>query len=424
VAPTDPDFGAALAAARPDAAQADWVDEVPAQSFIPSVDVDLTDLPLGLGSFDIPLASWHQKFLTMDQHVAYIGGMNFNLADWDTDAHLVFDPRRMPFDASRADRQAVLDEEGEPEQAPRTDYYTRIVGAAVHDAVDIFQRRWAHQRAAGVRFADKATDFAVAPATPGVPGGVALQVVATMPAPFSEYGILETLVRAIGQAEHYIFIEDQYLRAPILRDAIVDRMAEVPGLQLIVLTNAMNEWTDPGCWQTYLENEAFESLWPDRYGLFQLQSFAWVDTDCTFCWDEVDGHFVPHDLHAKLVMIDDEYLEIGSCNHNNRGLVYEGELAVVVHDHAWVEAQRHRIFGNLIGPAYAPTLAAGDVLLAFRAAAAVNQAAYDAWEDDSFDLNLNGHPVPAKYLPSGFVYPLSFPDPSQCLLESIGVDIM
>ncbi|PKN59316.1 MAG: hypothetical protein CVU56_01235 [Deltaproteobacteria bacterium HGW-Deltaproteobacteria-14] len=422
VAPAAPDFGAALAEARPDAAAAQWLDENPPEAFIPTQVVDMTDLPLGLGSFDIPLASWHQKFLTMDQDVAYIGGMNFNLADWDTDEHLVFDPRRMPFDASRADRQAVLDKEDEP-QAPRTDFHTRIEGAAVRDAVDVFHQRWAHQRAAGVRFADRSTDFTVAPADPGVPGGVPLQVVATMPAPFDEYAILETLVRAIGQAEHYIFIEDQYMRAPILGDAIIDRMAEVPALQLIVFTNAIGEWSDPGCWQTYLENEAFESLWPDRYGLFQLRSYASVDTDCTFCWDEVDAHFVAHDLHAKLVIIDDVYLEVGSCNHNNRGLLYEGELAIAVHDAAWVEAQRHRVFGNLIGPAYSPTVGAEDVLQAFRTAAAFNQAAYDEWDDEGFDLDLDGHPVPAKYIPSGFVYPMSFPEPTECFLESIGADV-
>ncbi|TNF29433.1 MAG: hypothetical protein EP329_15755 [Deltaproteobacteria bacterium] len=420
VTPSAPDFGARLAEARADAADADWLFENEPEAFIAPQYVDMTDLPLGLGVFDIPLASWHQKFLTMDQRIAYIGGMNFNLADWDTDQHLVFDPRRMPYDASRSDRQAVLDKEDEPEQRPRTDFHTRILGPAVRDAVDVFHRRWAHQLGSGVRYANNATDFNLAPATAGVPGGVPLQVVATMPAPFDEYEILETLVRAIGQAERYIFIEDQYMRAPLLRDAIVDRMNEIPDLQLIVITNPIGEWTDPGCWQTYIENEAFASLWPDRYGLFRLRSFDWVDTDCFFCWDEVDGHFVDHDLHAKLVMIDDTYLEIGSCNHNNRGLLYEGELAVAVYDATWVEAQRHRIVGNLIGPAYSPT---DDLLHAFRYAAWINEMVYDRWDEEGFDLDLDGRPVPSEYLPSGFVYPMSFPKPTECFLESIGADV-
>lgn len=423
VVPPTPDFGARLAATRPDAAAADWLFEHPGQAFIPPQVVDMTELPLGLGGFDIPLASWHQKFVTVDQAVAYIGGMNFNTTDWDTDEHLVFDPRRMPFDATRSERREVLDKEEEPEEVPRTDFNTRITGAAVDDAVEIFHARWAHQLAAGVRHADKSTGFTPAPNGEGAPTGTPLQVVATMPAPFDENDILETLVRAIGQAERYIFIEDQYLRAPLLRDAIIDRMAIVEDLQLIVITNPVNEWVDPGCWQTYLEHAAFESLWPDRYGLFRLRSFDWVDTDCTFCWDEVDGHFVDHSLHAKLVLIDDVYLEVGSCNHNNRGLLYEGELAVVVHDPTWVEAQRHRVFAGLIGPAYSPSVSAEDVLYTFRYAAWLNDLVYDRWKDDGFDLDLDGRPVPADFIPSGFVYPMSFPDPSECLLESIGADV-
>jgi len=422
--PRDPDFGAALAASVPAAAAATWVHENPAEAYIGATPVDMTELPLGLSLFDIPLASWHQKFMTLDQKIAYIGGMNFNLADWDTDAHLVFDPRRMPFDASTSERRDVLDKESEPDNAPRTDYLSRFTGPAVRDAVDVFHRRWAHQLAAGVRFAGNNTPFDLTDATAApATGGVELQVVATMPEPFAEYGILETLLRAISQAEHYIFIQDQYFRAPLLGDAIADRMSEVPDLQLIVLTNAMGEWSDPGCWQSYLENEVFESQFPNRFGLFKLQSFDYVRTDCTFCWDETEAHFVEHDLHAKMVMIDDVYLEVGSANHNNRGLVYEGELAIAVHDAAWVEQQRHRIFGNLIGPAYTPTTTMGGLLSAFRAAASKNQAAYDKWDDEGMDLDLDGKALPTSYQPSGFVYPLDFRDPHKCFIEGVGADV-
>ena len=67
----------------------------------------------------MPLASWHQKFLTVDQEVAYIGGMNIKTTDWDTSEHRVFEARRMDFDASLADRLTVMDKMAVADFAPR-----------------------------------------------------------------------------------------------------------------------------------------------------------------------------------------------------------------------------------------------------------------------------------------------------------------
>lgn len=425
VTPPAPDFGAALVARQPAAATGTWVHERPAEAFIGPVDVDMSALPLGLSLLDVPIASWHQKLVTVDQEVAFVGGLNLDYTDWDSGERAVFDPRRMPPTASASARQDVLAKRELPEYAPNTDFMARFTGPAVRDVVDVFHRRWEHQLAAGVRFADKNTPFSIAPPAPApTTGGVALQVVATMPAPFDEYGILETLTRAIGQAERYIYIQDQYFRAPLLADAIADRMHEIPDLQLIVVTNPVGEWADPGCWQTHLQHAALAAEFADRYSVFKLQSFDYVRTDCVFCFDETEAHFVEHYMHAKLVIIDDTYLQVGSANHNNRGLTYEGELAVAVFDPAWVAEQRHRVIGRLIGPSYAPSTSASDLLATFRAAAAANQAAYQAWDDAWMDLDLDGDPVPPEYLPSGLVYPLTFRAPNKCFIEGVGPDVM
>jgi len=299
----------------------------------------------------------------------------------------------------------------------------------VQDVVDVFNRRWTYQRDEQVEYADRTTPIALDPTTatfPGGSGGLQAQLVATMPDPFDDNAILETLTRAVSQAKHLIYliyIEDQYFRAPILYDRIVQRMTEVPDLIVVVLTNSLSEWIDPGCYQTAIAHQRFRALFPDRFRIYRLRAFDYVRTDCTFCWDETEAHFVDFELHSKIVLIDDEYLEIGSCNSNNRGLLYEGELAIAVHDATWVKAQRKRIFEAALGPGYNGDMPYSQVLAAFDERARENQRAYALWDDEGMDIDLDGDAVPAEMIPSGPLYPLSFDVPDACLIEGVGGDV-
>ena len=383
--------------------------------------VAASDIPL-VDGFDLPVASWHQKFWTIDQRVAFIGGMNAKTNDWDTSEHRVFEPRRMKLDASTEARRAVAGKLAEPDFGPRKDYMLRVAGPSASDAADVFHARWEEQRAGGNEYAARATPFTLAPAPAEVGGGVQLQVIATMPEPYAENAILETLLRAIGEARDFIYIEDQYFRAPLLYDAIVARMEAVPSLVLVVVTKPVSEWVDPGCWQTALAYERFTTRFPDRFRIYRMRAFDWVRTDCTLCRDETEAHFVDIDVHSKMVIIDDLYLEVGSCNSNNRGLLYEGELSVAVVDEAWVSAARRRVFANLVGPTGAGDMAARDMLGRFDTLAAWNEAAYERWQAEGMDIDLDGDPLPAGMQPEGFLYPLTFGPPTDCLLEDVGAD--
>ncbi len=385
--------------------------------------VDVSELPLFFDALDVPVASWHQKFLTIDQEIAYIGGMNIKVVDWDTHAHGVFEPRRMAFDATYEERLEVLEEQEQPTHVPRKDFMVRIAGPSAADAVNVFGARWAQQREAGVEYAELTTAMPSAKIPAAKAGGVQAQVVSTMPAPHHRYAIMDTLIRAIGQAEHYIYIEDQYLRAPLLADAIVDRMLDVPGLVLLIVNTPVSEWYDPGCFQTYLEAEKLFGWFPDRVASYQVMSYEDRVADCTFCIDEVDALFVPMSLHSKLVLIDDHYLQTGSANHNNRGLLYEGELATVVVDTATATQARHAIFANLLGPWYSTLLQPQDFLPAFEQSGYINLTTYEAWDAEGFDLDLDGEPVPMWMVPDGFVYPLEFGSPDECLIENVGKDV-
>ncbi|MCW5795754.1 MAG: hypothetical protein KIS97_15595 [Nitrospira sp.] len=57
--------------------------------------------------------------------------------------------------------------------------------------------------------------------------------------PYGETGILEAYERAITNARHYIYIENQYFTSPQIVDALIARMKDSgkPRLQIILVLN-------------------------------------------------------------------------------------------------------------------------------------------------------------------------------------------
>jgi hypothetical protein len=180
-------------------------------STVPQHAVDLTEWPVDV---DVQHASYHQKFSVIDHEVAYIGGMNVKATDWDTSAHHVYDARRMGFDATTEEREAVMNKEADSETGPRKDYIVRVEGPAAQDAADVFKKRWDHQRSAGAEYAENASAFEIVRDVAPRSGGQQVQVTATLPEPFWEHAIAETWFNAVNNAERFIFIEDQYFRIP------------------------------------------------------------------------------------------------------------------------------------------------------------------------------------------------------------------
>lgn len=404
-------------ASRPDLAGAEFdAGEHPIESTVPSREVDLTEWPIDL---EIQAASYHQKFSVIDHEVTYIGGMNVKAADWDSSAHHVFDARRMGFDATAAEREAVFFKEADSETGPRKDYFVRVEGPSAQDAADIFKRRWDHTRELGVEYSENASSFEVERNIAPRSGGAQVQVTATLPEPFWEHAIAETWFNAVRNAERFILIEDQYFRIPMLNDAIVERMEQMPDLELVVITKPVNEWVDPGCAQTYLADELFKSTFPGRYTTLRLRAF---DTVETWGFDETESRFLDIDVHSKVLIVDDVFASIGSANKNNRGIVYEGELNVAIVDEAQVTALRREMLANLL-PGWSPTDAAPEWVSDLRAAALQNDAVYAAWEDEGGDISLDGAALPSSFNPRGFVYSLDFGVLSDCLLESVGPDM-
>jgi len=287
-----------------------------------------------IGSF--PIGSYHQKTVVVDGWLGFCGGMNLCEVDWDTRAHRLFDPRRSKFSREHGFRARVQALTEKPDNKPRHDFVARVVGPAVRYLEDNFKQRWNFLLQEGGGYTENATAMPEPAACPPNPeGGSQVQVVRTMPAPWNEHGILEVYTRAISRARRYIYIEDQYFRSTIITEALASQIRKYPDLLVIVVTN--QSYADDmlsGGWC----RDGFERLRerdPDL-NLYTLKAWARDDSG----EDTVEEI----DIHAKLLLVDDLFLTVGSCNVNDRGFEFEGEINVAVVDPALVKATREALF--------------------------------------------------------------------------------
>jgi len=186
-------------------------------------------------------------------------------------------------------------------------------------------------------------------------------------------------------------------------------------------TKPISELTDPGCEWTARAHQELSTRFPTRYSVYTLR--AWDYVLDTFLVDELQERFTDMDIHSKLLVVDDVFLSVGSCNKNNRGIVYEGELNVTVFDRAWVTGERRRILGLILQPGTSVSDVPGEWIDQLAEAACWNQYVWDNWDAEGGDIVYTGGPPSMDYTPEGFLYPLDFDIPSECLIEGVGPDM-
>jgi phosphatidylserine/phosphatidylglycerophosphate/cardiolipin synthase-like enzyme len=281
-----------------------------------------------------PLYSFHQKTVMVDGTVGFCGGMNLKENDWDRPGHALFDPHRANFARPAGFRALVRSRHVAADHPPRHDFIARLAGPAVADLEANFAQRWNHVRAQHGTAWETSTP-APAPAPAPVAGGSAVQVVRTMPPPYDERGILDVYLRAIGAARRLVYIEDQFFRSTHVSDALADAVRMWPDLQVIVVT--VRSYADSAL-QSGWSWECFHRIQARRPD-FELYTLIVTEVDATpaVCTREVD-------IHAKILLVDDTFLTVGSCNVNDRGFEMEGEINLAVVDPALARETRLRLW--------------------------------------------------------------------------------
>ncbi|MEX2495839.1 MAG: VTT domain-containing protein [Woeseia sp.] len=290
----------------------------------PQVSVALDDcLPLG--------ASHHQKIVVIDGRLGFCGGIDITLKRWDTSEHLPLHPGRVD-----------ADEEPYP---PVHDVQMFVDGEAGRRLSEVSIQRW--QAATGER-------FSVADSEPQWPDGlvpdcedVTVGIARTMPETERSAAVTEVLqlyLATVKAAHRYIYIENQYLTSDAIAEAMAKRLREVPDLELVLVT--------PRAPEGWLEKRTMGAGQQRIMRQLLTQDFS---SRVRFLYPSVgSGKPVPILVHAKLMIVDDVLIRVGSSNLNNRSMGVDTECDLVAT--AETEKQRegirsvlHRLLSEHLG---------------------------------------------------------------------------
>ena len=195
-----------------------------------------------------------------------------------------------------------------------------------------------------------------------------------------QYGV------AIQAARRTIYLEHQYLEVAGIVSALEDALRR--GVQIVAMLPAVPELTARAdAHAPALEARARLS----RFDGFTLCGMAGLDTD---------GARKPVYVHSKLILVDDEWASVGSCNLHHHSLFGNGELNAGCSDSTSVRAMRIALFEEHLG-ADTTELSDVDALLLFRRIARDNRRRHDRkdprWQGMAFSLDVATYGVTPQF---------------------------
>ena len=125
-------------------------------------------------------------------------------------------------------------------------------------------------------------------------------------------------VDLIAAAERYIYVESQYFASAAIARAIVERLSEPDGPEIVIV----NPESADGWLEAEIMNSSRARLYQavkarDKYDRFRM-------------FHPYNAAGTPIYVHAKILIVDDRYIRIGSSNFNNRSLGFDSECDAAI----------------------------------------------------------------------------------------------
>ncbi len=252
--------------------------------------------------------SHHQKIIAIDDNFAVCGGMDMTSDRWDTPEHLEGDPRRRRPYGTRL-------------YGPWHDLSILVEGEAAGALAELGRERWVAAGGAALIPCAPQTETAWPETLKAEFTDVEIGIARTRSAwgRLDEVREVEALfIEHIRRAKRFIYAESQYFASRTVAEAIAEKVAE-PDPPEIVLIN-------PASSDGWLEQTAMDGA---RVRL--CHAIAHRDHQQRF------RIFVPRNaagtgiyVHAKVMIVDDEVLRVGSANMNNRSMGLDSECDLFI----------------------------------------------------------------------------------------------
>jgi phosphatidylserine/phosphatidylglycerophosphate/cardiolipin synthase-like enzyme len=174
-------------------------------------------------------------------------------------------------------------------------------------------------------------------------GDIEVQVVRTVPErvyrrlPQGDFRILEGYQRALRSAERFIYLENQFLWSPELVATLAEKLRRPPSddFRLLILLPAK-----PSSGRDDTRGQLGQ--------LMQADNGAGRVLACTI-YQRGNEDASPVYVHAKIGIVDDRWLTIGSANLNDHSLFNDTEMNLVVLDERIVRDARLRLWAEHLG---------------------------------------------------------------------------
>jgi phosphatidylserine/phosphatidylglycerophosphate/cardiolipin synthase-like enzyme len=157
------------------------------------------------------------------------------------------------------------------------------------------------------------------------------------PRPRGQFRILEAYVRALASAQRLIYLETQFLWSPEIVDVLAEKLRNPPTDEfrlLAVLPSHPQSGDDDSRGQVGQLADM-----DDGNGRFLACAL--------YARDRRDGvRIEPVYVHAKIAIVDDRWLTIGSANLNEHSLFNDTELNLVVSDEELARSTRERLWAE------------------------------------------------------------------------------
>lgn len=252
------------------------------------------------------MAAHHQKIVVIDDALAFCGGIDMTTGRWDTREHLDENPSR------RSPR-------GKP-MGPWHDATTCVDGPAAAALGELCRERWRRATGETLPPSEKGRDLwpdGLEPILRDVDIGISRTIAAYDGHP--QVAEIERLyIDAIAAAKTALYIESQYFASRLIADAIVLRLRE-PDCPEIVIVNpdAQDGWLEEATMGTARAKLIAHVQRADTHGRFRIYYPATPSGAAIY-------------VHAKIMVVDDLMLRIGSSNLNNRSMGFDTECDLVL----------------------------------------------------------------------------------------------
>ena len=255
-------------------------------------------------------AAHHQKIVTVDDCLAFSGGMDLTVGRWDRTPHRADDPLR-------------INPDGKAYPAVH-DVQMLVDGDAACAIAEVAKDRWRNATGGGAPLdCDCWRDYWPEGLLPDFTD-IDVAVARTLP----EYSdsepareAIDLTVDAIESARDTIYIEAQYMTSALLGDVIERRLRALDGPEIVVvMAHECHGLIEQWVMGTNRDRLIRRLRQADRYGRLR------VLYPCVHDGDITTQVFV----HSKVIVVDDRFLRIGSSNLNNRSIGLDTECDVAV----------------------------------------------------------------------------------------------